>query len=256
LYFTELYKDQDAATPIDAGARVFRVRFAAAGNGDYNADGSVDAADHVVWRNTLGSNVTPFTGADGDGDGSIDQDDYIVWKANFGKMLGLGSGAAIASTGSAMPPPQNTAPESAATAGPLSQGFGSNYDETIANTDRPVVSATMADHDQQAPGLLLSAFAEFVPTMPFSQIRIAGSELRQDRTTLTARSDVWSRFDEDQLLLLAKGSPTDDDVEFESATVHAEGSRKSDVAALDDAYGDLEPVSSGFYGRTKVRPAI
>ena len=38
LYFTELYKDQDVVTPIDAGARVFRVRFAPAGNGDFNGD--------------------------------------------------------------------------------------------------------------------------------------------------------------------------------------------------------------------------
>ena len=39
LYFTELYKDENVVTPIDAGARVFRVRFAPAGNGDFNGDG-------------------------------------------------------------------------------------------------------------------------------------------------------------------------------------------------------------------------
>ena len=51
--------------------------------GDYNCDGSVDAADYVVWRKTLGQ-----TGAglapDGNGNHEIDHDDYAIWRANFG----------------------------------------------------------------------------------------------------------------------------------------------------------------------------
>ncbi len=65
--------------------------------GDYNQDGSVNAADYIVWRKTLGSVVPPLTGADGDGDGVIDQDDYGVWRVHFGETLpppGAGSGAA------------------------------------------------------------------------------------------------------------------------------------------------------------------
>ena len=38
-------------------------------DGDFNRDGTVDASDYVLWRKTLGSTVTLFTGADGDGDG-------------------------------------------------------------------------------------------------------------------------------------------------------------------------------------------
>ncbi len=52
--------------------------------GDYNLDGIVDAADYVVWRNTTGTSVEPFTGADGNGDGLVNVLDYTVWKNFFG----------------------------------------------------------------------------------------------------------------------------------------------------------------------------
>jgi hypothetical protein len=53
--------------------------------GDYNLDGTVDAADYIVWRSSLGQSVPPFTGSDGDYDAVIDQGDYAVWRANFGR---------------------------------------------------------------------------------------------------------------------------------------------------------------------------
>ena len=53
--------------------------------GDYNLNGSVDAADYIVWRNNLGQSVPPFSGSDGDYDGIVDQGDYAVWRANFGQ---------------------------------------------------------------------------------------------------------------------------------------------------------------------------
>ncbi len=59
--------------------------------GDYNGDGSVDAADYTVWRNTLGQNVANGTGADGDQNGTIEQNDYTIWKTNFGPNGGLGA---------------------------------------------------------------------------------------------------------------------------------------------------------------------
>jgi hypothetical protein len=52
--------------------------------GDYNASGTVDAADYVVWRKALGQMVAPFVGADGSGNGVVDQADYDVWRARFG----------------------------------------------------------------------------------------------------------------------------------------------------------------------------
>jgi hypothetical protein len=45
--------------------------------GDYNHDGTVDAADYTIWRDTLGS--TTDLRADGNGNGVIDQADFGVW---------------------------------------------------------------------------------------------------------------------------------------------------------------------------------
>jgi hypothetical protein len=61
--------------------------------GDYNGNGRVDAADYVLWRDTLTANVPNGTGADGSGNGVIDVADYNVWKANFGNSAGSGAGA-------------------------------------------------------------------------------------------------------------------------------------------------------------------
>ena len=50
--------------------------------GDYNDDGTVDAADYPVWRDSLGQAVGPGSSADGDRDGTITMADYEVWKTN------------------------------------------------------------------------------------------------------------------------------------------------------------------------------
>ena len=50
--------------------------------GDYNQDGTVDASDYTVWRDSLGSAIN--LAADGNGNGTVDQADYIIWKNNFG----------------------------------------------------------------------------------------------------------------------------------------------------------------------------
>lgn len=66
--------------------------------GDYNGDGTVDAADYTVWRDTLDQTVaTPGEGADGDLSGTIDQGDYNFWKVNFGAVVPPGAGAVAAS---------------------------------------------------------------------------------------------------------------------------------------------------------------
>ena len=62
--------------------------------GDYNGNGTVDAADYVVWRQTLGQSVSSSgSGADGDGDGTIDTGDFDIWRAHFGQTAGSGAGA-------------------------------------------------------------------------------------------------------------------------------------------------------------------
>lgn len=60
------------------------------GNGDYNDNGVVDAADYTIWHDTLGLLVD--LRADGDGDLDVDQDDYTFWKDRFGNVVGTGSG--------------------------------------------------------------------------------------------------------------------------------------------------------------------
>jgi hypothetical protein len=56
--------------------------------GDFNHDGTVDAADYVVWRKGLGTTYT--------------QDDYNIWRANFGRTTGGGS---FARANAAVPEP-------------------------------------------------------------------------------------------------------------------------------------------------------
>jgi hypothetical protein len=65
-------------------------------SGDFNLDGTVDAADYVVWRNGLGTAYT--------------QNDYGVWRANFGKTVGSSAagyplGASAESLSAAVPEP-------------------------------------------------------------------------------------------------------------------------------------------------------
>ncbi|MEX2171741.1 MAG: LamG domain-containing protein [Pirellulales bacterium] len=72
--------------------------------GDYNGDGTVNAADYTIWRDTLGS--TTDLRANGNATGAsatlIDQADYVTWQANFGAS-GAGSGT------SAIPEPSTLA---------------------------------------------------------------------------------------------------------------------------------------------------
>lgn len=71
-------------------------------DGDYNGNGVVDAADYTVWRDTLGLDVEPGTGADGDGDSVIGPGDYDHWVARFGNVVGEG---AAAGNGAGVPEP-------------------------------------------------------------------------------------------------------------------------------------------------------
>ena len=63
--------------------------------GDYNGNGRVDAADYIVWRNTLNQTVFwPGDAADGDESGDIDVGDYEFWKMRFGNVIPAGAGNA------------------------------------------------------------------------------------------------------------------------------------------------------------------
>ena len=60
--------------------------------GDYNDDGSVDAADYVVWRRNLGTMNSLPNDPNG---GTIDERQFATWKTNFGQISANGSDGSI-----------------------------------------------------------------------------------------------------------------------------------------------------------------
>jgi len=74
--------------------------------GDFNNDGTVDAADYNVWRNAMsGSGTLQNETASL---GTVDGEDYAVWKGNFG-ATGSAGGAAASLPDSAVPEPGSMA---------------------------------------------------------------------------------------------------------------------------------------------------
>jgi hypothetical protein len=59
-----------------------------AAGGDYNNDGTVDAADYTVWRNNLGGSAAALANRDPGNSGNVNQNDYLYWKANYGSTGG------------------------------------------------------------------------------------------------------------------------------------------------------------------------
>jgi hypothetical protein len=90
----------------DFTADNFRTETAVAG--DYNRNGEVDAADYVLWRETLDTASPdanpPSAFSDMSANGAvtngytqtIEQADYDFWQANFGTSVAAGSGLAAA----------------------------------------------------------------------------------------------------------------------------------------------------------------
>jgi hypothetical protein len=54
--------------------------------GDYNVDGTIDAADYVVWRKSDGL-MGAGLAADGNGDQAVTDLDYGIWVSNFGQVV-------------------------------------------------------------------------------------------------------------------------------------------------------------------------
>ncbi len=63
--------------------------------GDFNRDGTVNAADYIVWRNSNGQTGSGLA-ADGDLNGQIDNADYALWRSHFGPTAGSGTGTSPA----------------------------------------------------------------------------------------------------------------------------------------------------------------
>jgi hypothetical protein len=77
--------------------------------GDYDQNGTVDAADYTVWKQAFGNTVaTAGLGADGNGNGKVDAADFVVWRSHLGQSLFTGSGSGALSNGAVPEPPSAT----------------------------------------------------------------------------------------------------------------------------------------------------
>jgi hypothetical protein len=73
--------------------------------GDYSGNGEIDAADYVVWRNTI--NATGINQpADGDQNRVVDQLDYEFWRTRFGRTSGTAAGV-VDATAASVPEPSS-----------------------------------------------------------------------------------------------------------------------------------------------------
>jgi hypothetical protein len=72
--------------------------------GDYNGNGTVDAADYTLWRNNLGlTGGASVSQGDGDGDGDVTLADYGYWKTRFGNTGNTNGGGSRALAAGAVP---------------------------------------------------------------------------------------------------------------------------------------------------------
>ncbi len=108
--------------------------------GDYNLNQRVDAADYVMWRKTSGTtNISAYSGADGNGSGTVDDNDYIVWRSRFGETTISAARGVIAVTVEQISP----LPESRSKANQLVDILTTNHGTIypVWRDDRPVVKA-------------------------------------------------------------------------------------------------------------------
>jgi hypothetical protein len=99
----------DVAQIAIARASRFAISILTPVTGDYNGNGVVDAADYVLWRNTLNQTGTGLA-ADGNTNDRIDTGDFTIWRSSFGtRNTATGATAGIVSTGIIPVPEPNTA---------------------------------------------------------------------------------------------------------------------------------------------------
>jgi hypothetical protein len=75
-----------APTDPRLGTFTFTRNFPGRPIGDYDDNGTVDAADFIVWRDSY-DQLAANHPADGDLDGRIDNDDYAIWLTHFGQNV-------------------------------------------------------------------------------------------------------------------------------------------------------------------------
>lgn len=196
-------------SPSDVGSpgRVFLA-------GDFNLNGSVDAADYVLWRKTLGSTTNLQADQSGPSvgvpNGVVDQADYAYWRSNFGATGvpngGLGSGAELAAGQGG---------------GGSSALLVSMVDNESAPLDAPAESVA---RDAAFSGLGLSSPTVATPTRVLGTAAVLGSVAPSNSSGI------------DDLLAIIEESPTGAatpyDVEFERLV-------QDDVVASSQMVGDV-----------------
>jgi hypothetical protein len=150
--------------------------------GDFNEDGSVNAADYVVWRKGLGTTHT--------------QSDYAVWRANFGAGsagVGAGSGttgyplgASAAPLSAAVPEPatpaldgETTARDEAFSTLAPSRGFGHERRSRFASFGRELSAQPKPLNDKYLLALcqgILRPGRDFSPLPIYDDAHVASQE--------------------------------------------------------------------------------
>ncbi len=69
-------------------------------SGDFNNNGTVDAADYTLWRDNLGASTEASINNLGNGLNGVDAADYTLWRSRFGST----TSASVASS-NAVPEP-------------------------------------------------------------------------------------------------------------------------------------------------------
>ena len=75
--------------------------------GDYNGNGTVDASDYVLWRETQNQTGVNLA-ADGSGNGIVGQEDYLLWRSRFGQTTAAAGTSAYAASDSVNAVPEPT----------------------------------------------------------------------------------------------------------------------------------------------------
>lgn len=125
---------------------------------DYNGNGSVDAADYVVWRKTLGSTTNLQANGDDTGPsaGIIDQADYAIWRTNFGNTAAAaGSGSAQSAVNANALPVVTTATTAALSSAAIDAAMAESVaaavplTSTYSTSGCPTVKRTLAQPGRQ-----------------------------------------------------------------------------------------------------------
>jgi hypothetical protein len=116
--------------------------------GDFNRNGTVDAADFVVWRKTMDTAVEPYTAGDADGNGRVETADYGPWRANFGSQIPTADLEIVSIIDS---------PD------PVAAGDTVIYTVTVINRGVSPASAAQLDFNA-GEGLIITSITSSIPT--------------------------------------------------------------------------------------------